>query len=307
MAEVTTGQHQQSTRSFDDRSARHTLGLACEAAGIAQGHVELIRIGSNAVYRVGGQVIARIAPAARLFHNARKQIDVARWLEAADYPATRALPVDQPIQVDGRVATFWESISDDEIYAPIHDVGRLIRRLHHMVAPLDLDLPELRPFGAPGDELPPFDGLAVADADFLRRRVEWSRDSFAGLPFALPGGPVHGDANVGNVICDDRGHAALIDLDSFAVGPREWDLIQTALFFDRLGWHTEAEYRDFVDAYGYDIMGWDGYPALADMREIAMTSWIARQAATSTGAAAEATKRIAAIREGSSRRDWGAH
>ncbi|MGH3568173.1 MAG: phosphotransferase family protein [Pseudonocardia sp.] len=73
------------------------------------------------------------------------------------------------------------------------------------------------------------------------------------LPFALPRGHIHGDANVGNVICDDRGHAVLIDLDSFAIGAREWDLIQTALFFDRLGWHTEEEYREFVEVYGYDI------------------------------------------------------
>ena len=39
----------------------------------------------------------------------------------------------------------------------------------------------------------------------------------------------------------------VFDLDSFAVGPREWDLVQTALFYDRLGWHTREEYRTFVE------------------------------------------------------------
>lgn len=307
MAEVATSQHEQSARPFTDESAREALAQACELSGLGVRSAELIRMGSNAVYRLEGDVVARIAPSTRLLPNARKQIDVARWLEASGYPATRATSVEQPVEADGRVVTFWESISRDEIYAPIHDVGVLIRRLHHMVAPSGLDLPELRPFGAMDEELPRLAGLSAADAEFLRGRIEWARTSFADLPFALPEGPVHGDANVGNVICDDRGRAVLIDLDSFAFGPREWDLIQTALFFDRLGWHTEAEYRDFVDAYGYDIIKWDGYPALADMREIAMTSWIARKADTSASAATEAVKRIEAIRTGASRRDWGAY
>jgi hypothetical protein len=112
---------------------------------------------------------------------------------------------------------------------------------------------------------------------------------------------------VGNVICDDSGAPVLIDLDSFSVVAREWDLIQTALFYDRLGWHDESEYRDFVEAYGYDLTEWGGNGSLADMREIAMTTWIAKKAATSAGAAVEAAKRISAIRTGGSRQDWGAY
>ncbi len=120
-------------------------------------------------------------------------------------------------------------------------------------------------------------------------------------------GVIHGDANVGNVLLDTDGQAVLIDLDSFSIGPREWDLIQTALFADRLGWHTAEEYRTFVEVYGYDIMKWDGYETLADMREIAMTAWLSKKAATDEKAAAEAHKRITAMRTGGSRRDWGAY
>jgi len=56
------------------------------------------------------------------------------------------------------------------------------------------------------------------------------------------------------------GDPVLIDPDSFAAGPREWDLVQTALFYDRFGWHNAKEYRTFVDVYGFDIMDWSGYP-----------------------------------------------
>ena len=102
---------------------------------------------------------------------------------------------------------------------------------------------------------------------------------FPTLDFPLGVGVIHGDANVGNVLLDEHGQAVLIDLDSFSIGPREWDLIQTALFADRLGWHTEEEYRTFVEVYGYDITQWDGYETLADMREVAMTAWLSRKAA----------------------------
>lgn len=306
MAEVATGQHETST-PFTEESARQALTHACQLAGVAAESIELVRIGSNAVFRIGANLIARVAPSAGLLANAEKQILVARWLESAGYSATRATAIEQPIETADRVVTFWESISGETSYAPIHDVAELIKRLHKLPAPTSIPLPKLLPFGSVDDKLPQFAGLPSADAWFLQRRIEWARETFPLLPFVLPRGHIHGDANVGNVICDDHGRAVLIDLDSFAVGAREWDLIQTALFFDRLGWHTEDEYRKFVEVYGYDIMGWAAYSDLADMREIAMTSWIAKKASSSSESAAEAVKRIEAIHTGGSRRDWGAY
>lgn len=307
MAEAATSHHESSTSPFTDQSTRHALTRACQIVGIAARSVELIRMGSNAVYRVDGDVIARVAPSAKSIANAEKQIAVARWLQSVDYPATRALDLPQPVEADGRVVTFWESVSRENVYAPIRDVAALIKQLHALAPPVEVELPELQPFGSAGDALPQFEGLPPTDAEFLSQRIGWAREAFPLLPFALPPGPIHGDANVGNVICDDRRQPVLIDLDSFATGAREWDLIQTALFADRLGWHSTAEYRTFVDVYGYDIRAWAGYADLADMREIAMTSWIARKSRGSREAAPEAIKRIDAIRTGASRRDWGAY
>ena len=235
------------------------------------------------------------------------QVAVSRWLTTLGYPVTRALDVDQPVETDGRVVTFWESVAPKTEYAPIDQVAELIHRLHELPEPEGIDLPELRPFGNPGDAVPAFGGLLEEDAAFLRDRFAWARRTFPSLDFQLDSGVIHGDANVGNVLLDERGQAVLIDLDSFSIGPREWDLIQTALFYDRLGWHIEEEYRKFVEVYGYDIMQWDGYETLADMREIAMTAWLSRKAADDEGAAAEAHKRITAMRAGGSRRDWGAY
>ena len=294
--------------TLTESGARHSLRIACERAGVAVGSAELIRLGTNAVFRLSDEVIGRVSsPDADSIASARKQIWVSRWLMFAEYPVVRAFDVAQPIETGDAVVTLWDSVAPETRYAPISDVAELIRRLHDLTAPAELHLPELAPFAPAAEVFPLLGGLSESDRSFLCERIEWARAEFPRLPFALPAGVIHGDANVGNVLSDVDGRPVLIDLDSFATGPREWDLVQTALFYDRLGWHTEQEYRTFVEVYGYDLMQWVGYPALADMREIAMTTWLSRKARESAGAAAEAHKRIDAIRTGASRRDWGAY
>ena len=104
----------------------------------------------------------------------------------------------------------------------------------------------------------------------------------------MPEGVIHGDANVGNVLHDSNDAPVVIDLDGFAIGPREWDLALTAIYYDSFGWHTRKEYETFVRVYGFDIMQWPGYPGAGGSQRIA----------------AEAAKRIAALRTGGSRKDW---
>ncbi|MBN9735402.1 MULTISPECIES: aminoglycoside phosphotransferase family protein [unclassified Pseudonocardia] len=290
--------------SLTGADARSSLVAACRRVGIRVGSVETIRIGSNAVFRLDGEVIGRVAPDRRAWDDAERQIRVARWLERVGYPVARPLPVEQPIDGAGRAVTLWRSVCRGEVYAPIGDVARLIRELHALEPPHDIAFPPLRPFGAVGDELPDLRHLSPANRGFLDERIRWARVTFPELPFVLPPGVVHGDANVGNVLRGDDGGPVLIDLDGVAVGPREWDLVQTALFSDRLGWHTADEYREFVRVYGYDLTGWEGYTELADMREIAMTTWLGRRAGESATTAAEVEKRITALRTGASRRGW---
>src|SRR4030095_10223131 len=98
-------------------------------------------------------------------------------------------------------------------------------------------------------------------------RVDDLEARYERLSFVLPPGPVHGDANIGNLLHDDDGRPVLIDLDGCAVGPREWDLVLTAMYFDSYGWHSADEYEEFVKVYGFDVMTWRGYPVLRDVRE----------------------------------------
>ncbi|GAB3380831.1 aminoglycoside phosphotransferase family protein [Amycolatopsis echigonensis] len=290
--------------ALTEESAREVLGTACTLVGFESSDAELIRLGSNAVFRIPGRVIARISRDPEARGGADRQVAVARWLAGEGYPANRALDVRQPVEVGGYAVTFWESAAEDERYAPVRDVARLIRELHELHAPAELDLPEKRPFAELNARMADLENIDPGDAEFIRNRIDELASDYDNLEFTLPFGVIHGDANVGNVILDREGNPILIDLDSFGIGPREWDLVQTALFYERFGWHTEDEYRTFVDVYGFDVMDWYGYPVLADYRELSMTLWLCGKAAGNDAAVAEVRKRVASLRDGGTRRDW---
>jgi Ser/Thr protein kinase RdoA (MazF antagonist) len=290
--------------SLTEESAHCLLTAAGARLDLNTQDATLIRIGSNAVFRLHEPVIVRIARDHGRLDEARKQVAVARWLEDAQYPATQALHVDQPIDVEEHAVTAWRSASEREEYAPMDQVADLIRRLHKLPPPPSLQLPMFEPFTQLDERLGNLAGIDDQDATFVRSRAAELAEQYENLTFPLGEGPIHGDANVGNVILSEDGRPVLIDLDSFATGPREWDLVQTALFYDRFGWHTAQEYRTFVDVYGYDIMTWPGYSVLADYRELAMTLWLAGKASEAPAVIDEVRKRIRAIQTGGSRREW---
>jgi aminoglycoside phosphotransferase (APT) family kinase protein len=281
------------------------LGRACEAAGLNADGARLLRLGSNAVYRLTAPVVARIAYADTDVKAARRTVEVARWLESVDYPAARALELDQPVVIDGYPVTLWEALSDDgDEYATIDQVAEVIARLHKLAAPESLVLPSLEPFGNAEDRIAGSRWLTEDDRAWMKDELARLRAEYSRLDFALPQGPIHGDANIGNVLRDYHGNPVVIDLDGFATGPREWDLIQTAIYYDRFGWHTREQYETFARVYGFDIMQWPGYPALADIREFIIVTWIVGKAGEDERTSAEARKRLRAIRAGSSRKDW---
>ena len=62
-------------------------GMACATAGIDAEGARLLRIGSNAVYRLKPPVIVRISRPGADAGQVRRTVAVARWLESAGYPA----------------------------------------------------------------------------------------------------------------------------------------------------------------------------------------------------------------------------
>jgi len=281
------------------------LEQACAIAGIDATGARLLRVGSNTVYRLKAPVIARISRPGTDPAQVRRTVAVARWLQSVDYPAVRVVDVDQPVVLDQHVVTFWDAVSDDgDQYASVAEVAQVLLQLHQLTAPDDLHLPEMSPFANAPQRIEASTWLTPQDRAFLTATLTQMQALYAGLEFTLPPGVIHGDASIGNVLRDSDGHPVVIDLDGFATGPREWDLAMTAIYYDSFRWHTRQEYQDFVRVYGYDVMTWPGYRSMRAIREFLMVTWVIQKAPESEQAAAEATKRVAALRTGASRKDW---
>ncbi|MGO8961334.1 MAG: phosphotransferase enzyme family protein [Streptosporangiaceae bacterium] len=225
---------QEERGSFSADSTRRTLEIACAATGLDAGGAELLRLGENAIYRLrSAPLVARIARTVDYLPDIETEVAAARWLESERFPAVRlAGPAQQPLVTDGRVVTFWELVAEQTEYGTVAELAVLLRRLRGLEPPRSLALPALRPFARAGSRISGAE-LAAADREFLRTRLGELRDRYAELEFVLPAGPVHGDASIGNIIRRTDGVAVLIDLDGFASGPREWDLVLTAMYFER--------------------------------------------------------------------------
>jgi aminoglycoside phosphotransferase (APT) family kinase protein len=290
---------------LDEQRAHDLLKQACSIAGLDADGARLLRLGSNAVYHLATPVVVRIARRNADQDSARRSVAVARWLASVDYPAVRAVDVDQPITIDGHAATFWASVSDDgDQYATVAEVAEVFARLHKLKAPGYLHLAPLEPFANASQRITSNGWLSPDDRSFLTDQLAALQEKYARLEFVLPEGVIHGDAGIGNVLHDRQGKPVVIDLDGFAIGPREWDLALTAIYYDSFGWHTHEEYETFVSVYGFDIRQWCGYPTMRAVREFLMVTWVIQKAGESERTAAEARKRITALRNNTSRKDW---
>jgi aminoglycoside phosphotransferase (APT) family kinase protein len=290
---------------LDEQRAHDLLKQACSIAGLDADGARLLRLGSNAVYHLAVPVVVRISRHDADQDSARRSVAVARWLASVDYPAVRAIDVDQPITIDGHAATFWASVSDDgDRYATVAEVAKVFARLHKLEAPSYLHLPPLQPFANASQRITGNEWLSLDDRSFLTDQLAALQKKYVHLEFALPEGVIHGDAGIGNVLHDSHGKPIVIDLDGFAIGPREWDLALTAIYYDSFGWHTREEYETFVSVYGFDIMQWPGYPTMRAVREFLMVTWVIQKAGEGERTAAEARKRITALRNDTSRKDW---
>ncbi|WP_157181528.1 phosphotransferase enzyme family protein [Actinopolymorpha alba] len=259
-------------------------------------------VADNAVFRVSSGVVVRLASAGAVDRLAR-EIAVARWLAANDVLAVRPVEwIEQPLAAEAVVATFWHEIRDGVMASPV-ELGQALRRLHALDSPTDVRLSLLDPFVGMEDHLAKIGDLPDEDVLFLRRHIAALRAEFAQLEFVLPRGVVHGDAHRKNALRTPNGRVALLDLERFGIGPREWDLIVSAVY-RRLGWYSESEYAGFVTAYGFDIRDWAGFDTLAAVRELRMTLWLAGRTGREPRLIPEARRRVASLRDPRAPRSW---
>ena len=292
--------------NFSEASVRNVLAASCASVGLNPSGAQLLRLGENAIYSLrDAPVIVRIARTLDALEDVRKEVRVARWLAQERLPAGRLWDeTSEPLVVHDHPVTFWQLIRTAPQPAEEADLARLLRQLHTLDPPKWLQLPDFDPFTRVADRLdqaPP--ATPKSEVAFLRELFHNLRSQYSQLTFEFPPSPLHGDAYVANVMRDESGTALLIDFEAFSFGPREWDLAITGARKDGFGWLSAEEYREFVEVYGYDILGWPGFPVLRAIRELTMTTWL-MQLVDDPMANAEFKRRVSEIRSGSFPREW---
>jgi aminoglycoside phosphotransferase len=279
------------------------LAAACAQAGLPATGAEAIRLGENAIFRLPGGVIARIARVGQR-EAARREVAVSRWLNAAGVAAVAAWgDIDQPIEVNGRSVTFWDELPP-HVQGSLPQVARVLRRLHALPVPADDLLGTLDPFVRLRERIGQAATLPDNDKAWLAARVDGLEQEWATLRPSMPTCVVHGDAWTGNVVVTGVGDVILLDLERCSVGPPEWDLVSTAVKYGSFGQVSAAEYQQFCDIYGHDVTNWTGFPVLRDIRELRVTCYAAQQAAGHPRIADEASLRVACLQGRRGPRPW---
>ncbi|MEU6663821.1 aminoglycoside phosphotransferase family protein [Streptomyces sp. NPDC046821] len=274
-------------------ASRAVLEDACATAGLDATGAEPIRLAENAIWRLPGGKVARIAqPGQRT--TAEREVRVARWLERSHVPVVRALDVQQPITAaGGHPVTFWQELPP-HTKGTIADVVKLLKHLHALPKP-ELDLGYLDPFVRVADRIGAAHTVNDDDRQWLRDRLEDLKNRWASRPRGLPECVVHGDAWVGNVVATEDG-PVMLDLERASFGPPEWDLVSTAVKLTTTGAVSAAEYAEFCETYGTDVTEWEGYELLAGARELRMTTYAALHAVGRQEWRAEAQHRVDCLR-----------
>jgi Ser/Thr protein kinase RdoA (MazF antagonist) len=260
---------------------------ACAAARIEPTSVELIRFGTNAVYRLSGTPwILRLRRPGTSPDAITHQLSLAEWLIEHGYPANRPADGKGVVQdgLEGAVASFWEwADADAASRIDLPTFGRLLREFHTLTDAYEnaTIFPRWAPLDRIAHQLADAHGSSFLEPGDLSLLESWTARlgaRVAEVSWELAPGLLHGDAHTGNVLVTPSG-PVVIDLDLLSVGPREWDLVPTAVSSLRFGGDPQAV-DGFAAAYGFDLLSWPGWPTLKMLRELYMTSWLLSVAAT---------------------------
>jgi hypothetical protein len=279
---------------------REILLAACRTIGVDANVGELVRAGSNTLYRLPGGVVVRIGRPGRP-ELARKESTVARWLADAGVPAVRIVSdVDQPVYVADRAVTFWHELGPHRP-ARMSEIATVLRELHALPKPA-FDLPELAPLWQRGD-MSRADYLDASTRSWVLGRLDLLHQRYAALPSGRQWCLVHGDAWIGNFVTTASG-PVMMDLERFAYGPPEWDLVAVALAYVTHGTRPRHEWLDFCAGYGDDVTSWSGFAVLRDIRELRKAVFAVPRHKWDSAVAAQARYRLACLRGEHGPRPW---
>ena len=283
---------------FVETRTRPVLAEVCRRLGRSDAEAILLRHHTNAVYAVGDAVV-KIAPPGVLVGDLRPVVTVVEWLVDNDFPTVELYPgIVQPFDVSGHAITVWQRI-DPADADPVNaaELGALLRVLHVLPAP-PIKLRRLEPIEGIHRSIAVSSILSDEDRQLLRSRLEYLAEAWSRMRFALDEGLLQSDPQTRNALRRFDGTPVLADWDGAAIGPPEWDIATVAVHCRRFAQETPEAFATFTAAYGWDATKWNGFEDLCRLRELKMITTNARKSLSSSPAAAEVHRRIAALRTG---------
>jgi aminoglycoside phosphotransferase (APT) family kinase protein len=248
--------------------------------GLGGRAVQLIRFGSNALYHVNEtELLLRVSPPCNSLKDVERTILVADGLTSGGILVPRPEPLWNSSSVlelaSGAIVSSWGWLHDTGEQPRPGDLGRLLVQIHSLSLPISL--PTWDPMANVYYRLEQAGDKRIPS--WIRRRIaEEARSAeraLGSVKYELQPGVIHGDAHIGNLLSTPNGPAVL-DLDDFCHGPREFDLAPTLAATRRLDL-DEHDWASFCAAYGYDLATTSAAETLVRLRQLTMTTWLSDQ------------------------------
>ncbi|RUP27139.1 MAG: hypothetical protein EKK51_27920 [Mycolicibacterium sp.] len=268
-----------------ERPTRQLVDAAESLVGYRLIDLELIRIGSNAIFADRNRRVAIRVQAADLADEVMANLDLVIGLSRAAAPLVGPL-VPTALRTEAAVLTAWP-LGDAVLPTEVEILGSVLADLHASRVPRELPTLDIQhKLEARLSQVRDTD-LPAALRDSLEEHIYYASTLVGRLS---PVNPVllHGDAHTGNLVELDH-RALLIDLDDLCKGPREFDLIPAFVAYKRF--HRDRDlWLAFRNAYGH--ADWETVESLALVRETTMNTWLAGLWSSSQTARDELTHRI---------------
>jgi len=264
---------QQTPSPSDELTPQRISDLTAQVAdqlGLDPAGAKQVKFTNNAVLILpAARAVLRIAGSPPVAGRVPGVIAAAHWYAAHNIPAVRLWPeIQHPIQVGPHLITVWEQTPTGGPEPTPADLAAILHAIHDVPDPHPDCIPAWRIVEGMKQRIQDADNTDPSALAFLTAEageIEESLLKLHTIPPLIPGGVIHGDAHLGNVISSPDG-PIICDFDSTSVGPREWDLTPAAVGSIRFNYSTDV-HAGLVASYGVDVTTWQGFPILRRLRE----------------------------------------
>lgn len=263
--------------------------------------IGLVRIGENVVLRdTANKLVFRVYRRGTTAEEIHIELRTIKCLlaQGQDAPILAEISTDTtPLIVEGRFVTVWKHIPHLNKTVDFLKFGQLVRSTHKNLRQCTSGIPEWDPLKKINQRLALLkyqQKISTGEHKELTHISTQANKEIGNIKKHLEKQTIHGDCHQGNVITTSDGELIMLDFEQVAKGPIEWDLLPTAIAYERFNLSYE-DYRQFVSGYGFDVRSSKFYPTLKRLRELSMTTWIAQNRNVDKKTNKETTKRIESV------------